>query len=267
MHIHTIEGPVEQNSLLERMEKAGVYGGAIISQAPEESTEDSSTLPFKQRLENVLEWTKNQEGRLFPVLWIHPFEKDAIAKVKEAKKSGISAFKMICDTYPVYCEESMELLGEIEKTGCPVIFHSGILYSGTDTSKYNRPVDWECLTKFSELKFSLGHCSWPWIDECIAVHGKFLFNHRTRNTAEMLFDTTPGTPKIYRRELLTKIYTVGHDVDDDIMFGTDSWTSDYNSQWVKEMIDRDMSIASELELTDEQIEKMFSKNFIRFLGG
>lgn len=39
---------------------------------------------------------------------------------------------------------------------------------------------------------------------------------------------TLGTHKIYREELLTKLFSVGYDVENNIMFGTDSLLTEYN---------------------------------------
>ena len=124
MHIHVGAGDVNQNYLLEQMEKSGVYGGGIISDYPDTDKGVTKGVPYKERMEKVMAWKKNREGRLFSYLWVHPFEKNAKEIVKDAAESGIDAFKMICDTYPVYCKESMELLEAIEKTGKSVVFHS-----------------------------------------------------------------------------------------------------------------------------------------------
>lgn len=269
MHIHTNGGEVKQNYLLEQMEKSGVYGGALISAQPEESTSALHTLPYKERVKDVLNWTKNQDGRLFPVLWVHPYEKDACDIVRDAADSGISAFKVICDTFHVYDPANMKLMEAIEKTELPVIFHSGILWSGSDTSRYNRPADWECLLNLKKgIKFSMGHCAWPWHDECIAVYGKFLNYYLNRGeSSEMFFDTTPGTPKLYRKELFTKMFTVGYDVENNIMFGTDSVSGDYDADWVSGWLKLDNEIMDELGVTEEQRKKIYEGNFMRFLSG
>jgi hypothetical protein len=54
------------------------------------------------------------------------------------------------------------------------------------------------------------------------------FNRSKAACSEMYFDLTRGTPKIYRRELLTKLYTVGMDVEDNVLFGTDDNTAGGN---------------------------------------
>lgn len=265
MHIHINSPKAEQGYLLEQMEKAGVYGGGLISPRPEESTSSLFIQPYKERLATVLEWTKNQDDRLIPILWVHPYEKDALEIVKDAANSGIKAFKIICDSFHVYDNASMKLLAAIEKTNLPVLFHTGILWGGTDTSQYCRPVDWEALLNLDHIKFSMGHCSWPWHDECIAVYGKFLNHYLTRQSAEMFFDITPGTPPIYRKDLLTKLFTIGYDVENNIMFGTDSIANDYHPEWVSGWLERDNAIYDELGVSQEVREKIYEKNFMRFL--
>ena len=265
MHVHVGSEKIEQNYLLEQMEASGVYGGGIISACPEKALADLIHMPFKERLSNVLDWSKNHEERLIPILWVHPDED--LENVSVAAREGVAAFKIICDTFPVYSEKCQKLLKKIEETQKPVIFHSGILWSGTDTSKYNRPADWECMLNLNTIKFSMGHCSWPWVDECIAVYGKFLHYYNTRISSEMFFDITPGTPEIYRRDLLTKLFTVGYDVENNIFFGTDSITNDYNPSWVKKWLDLDNKIMDNLNVSQKIRKKIYEDNFMRFLKG
>ena len=81
----------------------------------------------------------------------------------------------------------------------------------------------------------------------------------------MFFDITPGTPPIYRRDLLTKLFTVGYDVENNILFGTDSVSNDYHPEWVSGWLARDCDILDELGVTAEQREKIYHKNWLRFL--
>ena len=116
------------------------------------------------------------------------------------------------------------------------------------------------------LRFSLGHCSWPWIDECIALYGKFLNAYANGMGAEMFFDTTPGTPAIYRRELLTKLYTVGYDVEDNVMFGTDCTAGVYSDTWTDKWLKTDGAILRELGADETLFQKLYHDNLLRFLG-
>ncbi len=265
MHIHSFNFPPNGSALISEMEAAGVYGGCVFSNWPEEANPTKGT-PFDARLEEVLAWTRGYEDRLFPVLWVHPYEDDIINKIHTAVDAGVAAFKMICTDYYVYEERSMALLREIAKTGRPVIFHTGILWDGAVSSNYNRPLNWEALMEIEGLRFSMGHCSWPWIDECIALYGKFLNSLTVRNTAEMFFDITPGTPEIYRRELLTKLFDIGYDVGHNIMFGTDASAMGYRKDWVNKWLRVDGAIMDELGVSAKYRELMYYGNLLRFLG-
>ena len=269
MHIHA-EGtlPCPKN-LLGNMAKAGVFGGCVFSSPPYEQGMEASDLggmDFEDRLAEVLSWCKGYEDRLFPVLWVHPEEKDILSKVEIAARAGIVAFKMICADYYVYEEKPMALLRKIAALDKPVIFHSGILWDGKASSSYNRPLNFEALLDIEGIRFSMGHCSWPWIDECIAMYGKFL-NARTGNKhAEMFFDITPGTPKIYREELFRKLYTLGYNVGDNVMFGLDSSAHAWSEKWAADWLKTDGAIMDELGISLANREKLYEKNLLRFLG-
>ena len=118
------------------------------------------------------------------------------------------------------------------------------------------------------LRFSMGHCSWPWIDECIALYGKFLnaYSRRPEISSEMFFDITPGTPEIYREELFRKLFTIGYDVVNNIMFGLDNRASGYNYNRARDWLNLDGKIMDELKLSNEIREMLYYENFLRFIG-
>ena len=265
MHIHARGETPDPQGLLEKMDKAGVYGGCVFSNRPLEFDPEIG-MPFEKRLELVFEYSKGNEGRIFPVLWIHPYEENIIEKVHIAVERGIMAFKIICGDFYIYEEPCLNLLREIAKLNKPVFFHSGILWDSKVSSNYNRPLNWEALLEIEGLRFSMGHCSWPWIDECIAMYGKFLNARHTRNTAEMFFDITPGTPEIYREELLTKLYTLGYNVGDNIFFGVDATAENYSSDWAAKWLAIDGKILDKLGVSQAYREKLYRGNLMRFLG-
>ena len=59
----------------------------------------------------------------------------------------------------------------------------------------------------------------------------------------------PGTPEIYRREALTKLLTVGYNVERNLLFGTDNHADGFNVGWAQQWIDRDLAIYHELGLS------------------
>ena len=269
MHVHA-EGSATPNpqDLIEKMEKAGVYGGTVISVRPTESY-GRIRMDYEQRIQNVLAWTKGYEDRLFPVLWVHPREKDLPAKLKDAASRGIRAFKMICDNYYVYDDISMKAIECIAELKKPLMFHSGILWIGKAVAAdYNRPANWEILLTVPGLKFSMAHCSWPWYDECIAVYGRLMASYRfdPQGSSEMFFDLTPGTPEIYREDLFKKLFNIGYDVPHNTMFGADMSADDYDSGYVKRWIDFDNDLYEKLGVSEELKELIYEKNFLEFIG-
>lgn len=265
MHIHSFNMKPDPDALIAGMEKAGVYGGCVFSNWPDKFNPTVGT-SFDERLNETLDWCRGYEDRLFPVLWVHPYEENIIENVRRAADAGIAAFKIICGDFYVYEEQCLRLLEEIASLDRPVIFHSGILWDGGVSSKFNRPLNWEALLRIKGLRFSMGHCSWPWVDECVALYGKFLNSLLTAGTAEMFFDITPGTPEIYRRDLLTKLYTVGYDVGHNVMFGTDCSAAPYKTEWTEKWLKIDGDIMDELGVSRENRELLYEKNLMRFLG-
>ena len=263
MHIHTHGKKCEKDNLLAKMNEIGVFGGCVISTNPIEYSEIDG-LDFDKRVQKIIEW--KEDDRLFPVVWIHPFEKDIVEKVKGIKNSGIVALKIICNNFSVSDDKPFDVIKKISKqTDFPIIFHSGILWDGQNSSKYNRPVEFERLIELDNLRFALAHCSWPWIDECISLYGKFAYCTR-HNHAEMFFDLTAGTPEIYRRELLTKLFTIGYDVPDNILFGTDCDGENYSTKWARKWLDIDNKIYDELSVANSFKQKIYQDNLMRFLG-
>ena len=265
MHIHSERTERTPGELIAKMEKLGVYGGCVFSDRPERGF-DGRGSTFEERIEQALGWCKGYEDRLFPIVWIDPFEENIIENVRKAVKMGICGFKMMCTDYFVYEEKSIELLKEIAKLNVPVIFHTGILWTEKASSVYNRPLNWEGLLTIEGLRFSMGHCSWPWLDECVALFGEFMSTGTMRKTAEMFLDTTPGTPRIYRKEMFYKFYNAGYDVGDNILYGTDSTAHVYKKEFVENIVENDKPILQELGISKANIEKLYYKNLLRFLG-
>ena len=198
MHIHCKKTSPEPEKLLSEMGKAGIYGGCVFSAPPAEQDIDADYLgggaTFEERLDELKGWCDGTDGRILPVMWVHPYEENILENVEKAVKEGVLAFKLICGNYYVYDEKCMALLRKIASLNVPVIFHTGILWDGNVSSSYNRPINWEALIEIEGIRFSMGHCSWPWIDECIALYGKFLNAKTQGRNVEMFFDITPGTP-------------------------------------------------------------------------
>ena len=265
MHVHAKKTTPEPERLLRELSMAGVSGCTVLSNKPlEVSCEEGSSC--EERMAEIKAWTETHPDRLFPVLWVHPDEEGIVEKIKIAAKTGVMAFKVMCNSFYVGDTKSMDMLAEIARQDKPVIFHSGILWDGRVSSCYNRPANWEALLDLDGIRFSLGHCSWPWIDECIALYGKFLNAEAHGRRVEMFFDLTPGTPEIYREELLRKLFFVGYDVPNNILYGTDCRTSGYQYEWTKKWLKIDTALFDKFGISEKLRQKIFRDNLFRFLG-
>ena len=246
---------------LEKMKKAGIDGCAAFSTRPSEEINNTD------RIKEVISFCKDIET-FYPIYWIDPTADDAIAQVDYAVEAGIVGFKVICsDHYPgdPRAMKTYKKMAEVRKS---LLFHTGILWDGKNSSKYNRPAEYEDLLDVSGLKFAMAHISWPWTDECIAVYGKFQNAYRIRGdeTSELYIDTTPGTPGIYREDALKKLYTVGYDIKDNILFGTDRMANNFDTEDAKWMLEYDRGVHAQLLTPAEDQDKFFYKNFYKFWG-
>lgn len=266
MHVHTdADKPYDRDSLLASLDEAGVFGACVFSERPIEYYKGRG-VDFETRFEQLRTLTAGAEDRLLPVLWMHPDERGIPKKLLRAKEAGVVAIKIIPNNFYIGEKKSMRLIREIAALELPIIFHSGILWDNGASGIYTRPVNYEPLLEVENLRFSMGHCSWPWVDECIAMYGKINWaRHRYGRTAEMFFDITPGTPAIYRRDLLTKLHRV-FPAANNIMFGTDCTANRYNVARAKEILDRDNAIYGELTLPETTVENIYNRNLARFLG-
>ena len=266
-HIHIAKVAEDREGFARSLRAAGVDGGCVISLPPASFKEVAPSAPLEERLDNLFRWCEAGENR-YPMYWVDPLEADALDQVDAAVKRGVAGFKVICDRFFPGDERAMPVYQAIADAGRPILFHSGILWDGKPSAMYNRPGGFEALLEVRGLRFCLAHISWPWCDELVAVYGKFL-NARARRKGldvEMFIDTTPGTPRIYRREALTKLFTVGYNVARNVLFGSDGHASDYNAERVRERLEYDAQIFAELGLDKETIEGVQGENLKRFLG-
>jgi len=243
-HIHLGREPCDRAALGARMAEAGVDGGVLLSLPPGSMGDVIGTASVAERLDDLFAWCACAPN-LYPFFWIDPTTTDARAQVR-----------------------AMRTFEAIAQAGKPILFHSGILWDGKPSSSFNRPAEFECLLEVRGLRFCLAHISWPWCDELIAVYGKFqnALTRRSDLNIEMYVDITPGTPPIYRRDALTKLFGVGYDIEHNVIFGSDCTANAYNVGWVREWMERDRTILADLDVRPEVIDAVFGENLLRFLG-
>jgi len=267
-HVHIAEGDIQPWRLLDQLRCADMDAALLISLAPRGFFGGGkSTASFEQRLDNLLGWVQGS-ANLFPFFWLNPLDPDAIQQVERCLDRGVAGFKIICDSFYPSDPRLLQTLQRIADRGNPVLFHSGILWDGKDSARYNRPGEFEALLQVPKLRFSLAHVSWPWHDECIAVYGKFQHARALgpQETPQMFIDLTPGTPAVYRREVLTKLLTAGYDIQDNLIFGSDVVSDRPDTAWISQWRQRDDHIYRDLNMPPDFYEKVYCRNLLKFIG-
>lgn len=266
-HVHVLDRSLTADEFRRRIADSGISGGLLISHPPPSFAAIAKPSPADARLRDLVAWCAAVPG-FHGAFWIDPLEPDAAAQIRLAVSAGVAAFKVICDRYHPGDPRALAVYAAIAATGRPILFHSGILWDGKPSSAFNRPAEFEPLLEVPRLRFALAHVSWPWCDECIAVYGKFLNARGVRPdlSAEMFIDLTPGTPPVYREDVLTRLFLTGYDVARNVLFGTDGSTREYNPSWARQWIERDTGIMTKLGLAADVQAGVMGGNLLRFLG-
>lgn len=200
-------------------------------------------------------------GRVIPFAWIDPTYAEAVAEVERAVEKGCRGIKIIPDRWYPWSDECLKVYEKVQELGVPILFHSGILWSWGDTSRFCRPCEFEVLMEYPRVRFALAHISWPWTDECLAVVGKISHMRRARGYEgpQAFVDLTPGTPPVYREEALRRALAyVGEDL---LLFGSDGGAGTPN-----QVLERDRALFAKMGLSAETQEKIFYKNALVWLG-
>lgn len=267
-HIHIGSTAAKPEPLMRAMREAQVDGGIILSAMPRCMSDEM--VESRARLAHVMDFCSAQP-LLFPFFFIDPTEEDALSQVDDAVSAGVAGFKIICTHFFPSDSRCLAVCERIAKHQKPLMFHSGILWNGLAASgEYNRPVAFEKLLTIPGLRFALAHISWPWTDECTAVYGKFdnatRQGHPKITPPEMFIDNTPGTPKVYRKDALTRLLLAGYEISRNMYFGSDNVVEQYNVEWVRDWLQTDSEIYKGLSLDADAIAHFHAKNLLRFVG-
>lgn len=266
-HIHMGDDELKRDAWVRRLQAGNPAGGILISPAPPAFPYTNCAATPAQRLDRLFSWIAGAPT-FQPFFWIDPMEADALDQVALAVARGVAGFKVICHAYFPSDPKALRVFHAIAAARRPILFHSGILWDGQFSSRYNRPAEFEALIEVPGLRFAMAHVAWPWCDELIAVYGKFAHARAKRPDlgVEMFIDTTPGTPPIYRREVLARLFAVGYAVDRNVCFGSDAVADNYDVDSVGQSAYRDLAIFRELGLSDRVIAQVFAGNLKRFVG-
>ena len=271
VHIDKYAAP-EPKRLLDSMDKHHIDKVALLAEDPEYTMEKdlNKCREYNEaRLKRLKEWCDHSDGRLVPIYYINPVERDAMQQAEKAVDAGCAGFKVICETHYPGDERAMPVYQRIADLGKSILFHSGILWDWGDNGNYNRPCNFECLMGVSNIKFALAHVSWPWTDECLSVYGKFtnLWEHPSFRNQFMHIDLTPGTPMCYRQDVLNTIHDVDYwGIRDRMLFGSDAFTSTFDGAFIADWAKNDTEMLLKAGYDQETVDKVLYDNAMAFWG-
>jgi uncharacterized protein len=253
-HVH-LSGKVGVPDVEEFLEKAQLDGVHLMSRDSQGKGET-----VRQYVEELAEIARAMPESVVPLVWMDPLYKDA-PKVAEwaVTQCGMRGIKLIPRGWYPEDPRARELYAVARELGVFVQFHSGILWSQGDTSRYCRPALFETMWDFPTVRFSLAHIGWPWCDECIAVVQKF--NVMRPENDQAFADLTPGTPPIYRRDAMEKCVAVVGAAH--MMYGSDSCLP--TAKWPTGSWQRDDELLRLLRVTEADRQAIFAGNAERFV--
>ena len=207
-HCH-LQGDETGAYVLEQMDAAGVERVNLFSRYPGRGRSESEPVTqaeVREVIDHVASVQSVDPARIYGLVFANPRAEGVIEEVERGITDlGLRGVKMIPDHWSPCDDLVMPIYAKMEELGRPIQFHSGILYGFGDSSRFCRPVLYEALVNFPGLRFSLAHIGWPWVDECIAVFGRFraAVGYDT-GASQMWIDTCRGTPDAWREEALRK---------------------------------------------------------------
>jgi hypothetical protein len=265
VHTHYWGEPGGAAAILAALDAAGVDKVVCFSRKPAVDRQDQ-----RASTDEIGRVAREAGGRIVPFVWIEPRLEGAAEEVERARQDhGIQGVKLIPEHWRPADAEPRRIYERAGELGLPILFHSGILYIGSDTSEQCRPVHYEVLLEYPKVRFALAHFGWPWTDECLAVCDEFRY-HWGRAGApgghpQIWLDATSGLPRAWKVETLRKIlFYLGPDW---LMYGSDASATDADGLAQAAALDRSI-LREDLGVTDEAlVEQIFCQNAERFLGG
>jgi predicted TIM-barrel fold metal-dependent hydrolase len=274
VHVHS-SGKERVEDVEKALDSSGVEKIALISYHPyllRDIWTPISVDEFKDSVKRLSDLQKALRGRVYGLAFVDPRMVDDVKELVKLVEWVLTdlelvGVKMIPAGWYPYEEKLYPLYEKLEELNAPILFHCGISWGFPDSSRFCRPVFWEALMKFKKLKFILAHLCWPWVDEALAVGGRFLYPAKSGFLSykpQILFDISSGAPWLWKIDALRKaIAYLGAEM---LIFGSDCGSGD-NSKCFEEAIRRDYIILKQiLARPDNELKIIFKDNFDHFIG-
>jgi hypothetical protein len=266
MHVHS-KGGEDGNKILEAMDGAGLERIVLVSRPPHCSVETSEPEAAGHRavIDEISSIVARDPHRMIGFAWVEPTLPDAADAVDYAlREKRLGGIKMIPNQWHPDDLRARAVYQRIGRYGKPVLFHSGILWTWGNTSKYCRPAEYEIMMEYPEIRFAVAHIGWPWTDECLAVCGKFRqMQPRRGHEWTCYVDITTGAPPMWKVDTLRK--ALAYLGDEHLIYGSDCLNPESPEPFRDALAENRKSL-SEAGASEETIHRVFHRNALKWLG-
>lgn len=203
--------------------------------------------------------------RLIGFAYIEPTLPGAVEHVQMAADKELRGIKMMPDGWYPYEERLFPVYEKAQELRMPILFHSGIQWSGGDSSRCCRPVNFEVMVRFPKVKFALAHMGWPWTTECLALAGRFraAAARRDLGARRSYVDLAAGVPDMFQREALQQaLRYVG---PGRLMFGSDDRVPGNLTASRHHLQEQRNLICDELGYVEDDFQQIAQRNLEDFL--
>lgn len=253
-HLH-LSGGESAERVLETLDAAGIRSACLIAPFLEPGEWVPMTgAALRRANRKLLRLIETAPERLWGLVSVDPRSGSAVRELEElAACPAVRGLKLIPHEWRVEDPGALRLYEACEALGLPILFHSGIFIGGR-TSDHCRPARYEVVRRFPGLRVVLAHLGWPWTDEAIAVAHMDPLKGRA---PQILLDTSPGTPPVYRPEALRRALAVlGPEL---LLWGCDRFLP-IEPGTIRRILDEDVRSLVELGVGEEDLRRIFSEN-------
>ena len=251
-HLHC-SGRENAYDVLKSLDEAHVDVGVLLApflDAPFSYDDGDSLRAANRHLASVV---SGHRDRLIGLAVVNPALPNAIGDLRYAIEDlGLTGVKMVPSGWYPYDECALEIYAELQSLHAPALFHSGIFIDGR-SGRFCRPVFFEAIREFPELRVTLAHLGWPWCDEANAVGLIDLINGVAPDESQFRFDISFGAPPVYRLEVLKKsVAVLGPSL---LQFGSDRFLPCSGSH-IASAVSEARELLEQINLSSEAIDRV-----------
>jgi predicted TIM-barrel fold metal-dependent hydrolase len=260
-HIHC-SGEEKVDDVLHALDQAAVEKAVVLAPflSGNYSLHDENSLRMaNQYLARLI---AGHGDRLIGFAVINPSLDNASEDLCLAHDLGLPGLKMVPTGWYPYDDCAHRVYETASRLQIPILFHSGIFIDGR-SGRFCRPVFYEAIRDYPNLRVSLAHLGWPWSDEANAVGLIDLINGISPDESQFRFDISFGAPPTYRLETLRKAIAVL--TPELLQFGSDVFLP-CSGELIRSRIDEVSALLEQLDLDKYSRDRIMGGTAAAWLG-